>query len=266
MEFRKELKKIGLTDKEVAVYLACLELGPSPVQLIARKAKVVRATTYVILSGLMQQGLVTKFEQGKKTMFAPEPPLQLKRLLEKQVEEVKSRERLLDQVLPELQVLMRVAGDRPSVRYFEGKEGLYAIRHEMVMYSQPGDTIYNFTPTDYLSALFPDVDDEDTYQRQRVAKRIRTKTLFTTKSARVREHMLTGDPDSYGRLAERRYVPPEYFSSTSGMSIFRDRIAMGSFTGKLAGAVIESVPMADMMRALFELAWRTAEGWQKRNS
>ncbi len=266
MEFRKELKKIGLTDKEVLVYLACLELGPSPVQLIARKAKVVRATTYVILSGLMQQGLVTRFEQGKKTMFAAEPPLQLRRLLEKQGEEVKDKERLLDVILPELQVLMRGAGDRPSVRYFEGKEGLHAIRQEMVMYSQPGDTIYNFTPTDYLSALFPDVGDEDSYQRQRVAKRIRTKTLFTTKSERVKQQMLTSGSEFYSRFAERRYIPPEHFPSTSGMSIFRDRIAMGSFTGKLSGAVIESVSMANMMRALFELAWQTAAGWQKKSS
>lgn len=250
MEFRKELKKIGLTDKEVAVYLACLELGSSPVQPIARKSKVVRATTYVILDGLMQQGLVTRFEQGKKTMFAAEPPLQLKRLLEKQGEEVKDKERLLDVILPELQFLMRGAGDRPSVRYFEGKEGLHVIRQEINMYSRSGDVIYNFTPGDYLTAVFS--REEDTFYRQRLARGIRAKTIFTTKSAALRKQWLT-EGDS--RISQRKFVAPEKFSWASGITIYRDRIAIGSFTGKLGGVIIESKEMADTMRTLFELAW-----------
>ena len=45
------------------------------------------------------------------------------------------------------------------------------------------------------------------------------------------------------------------FPSTSGMTLFRNRIAIGSFTGKLAGVIIESEPMTDMMRRLFEMAW-----------
>ena len=66
MEYIQELTNLGLKDKEASVYLSCLELGPSPVQPIARKAKVVRATTYVILESLMNMGLVTKFKEGKK--------------------------------------------------------------------------------------------------------------------------------------------------------------------------------------------------------
>lgn len=251
MEFRKELKKIGLTDKEVAVYLACLELGPSPVQMIARKAKVVRATTYVVLDGLMQQGLVTKFEQGKKTMFAAEPPLQLKRLLEKQAEEVWDKGRLLDRVLPELQVLMRTAGDRPSVRYFEGKEGLHAIRQEINMYCRPGDIIYNLTPADYLTGVFP--DNEETFYRQRLAKGIRARTIFTTKSDMLRRRWLSEDKP---KLSERKFVSPSKFLWTSGITIYRERIAIGSFTGKLGGVIIESQEMADTMRSLFNLAWQ----------
>lgn len=259
MEFRKELKEIGLTDKQAAVYLACLELGPSPVQPIARKAKVVRATTYVILSGLMKQGLVTKFEQGKKTMFAAEPPLQLKRLLEKQAEEVKNKERLLDAMLPELQVLMRAAGDRPSVRYYEGKEGLHAIRQEINMYCRSGDVIYNLTPADYLIAVFS--REEDTFYQQRRSKGIRARTIFTTKSEALRRRwFLEDDP----RQPERKFVPPNKFTWTSGITIYRDRIAIGSFAGKLGGVIIESQEMADSMRVLFEMAWLGLAGNLKR--
>lgn len=254
MEFITELKKLGLKDKEAAVYLSCLELGPSPVQTIARKSKVVRATTYVVLEALMQLGLVTKFKEGKKTLFSAEPPRQLKRLLEKQEEDLKERQDELDDVLPELQMLIKAAGGKPSVRYFEGKEGLRAMRQEIVMYTTRDDMIYNFSPADHLVAVF--AESESSYYQQRLAKGLRSRTLFTTKSEKVKRDLLA---DKAQQLNERRFVSPDMFPSTSGMTIYKDRIAIGTFVGKLMGVVIESEPMADMMRRLFDLAWLGAE-------
>lgn len=258
MEFVKELKSLGLKDKEASVYLACLELGPSPVQQISRKAKVVRATTYVVIESLMEKGLVTKYKEGKKTLFSAEPPRQLKRLLEKKKEEVEEREQRLETVLPELQIIMKTAGGRPSVRYFEGKEGLHAMRQEIVMHSNTGEEIYNFTPADHLTAVFP--DDQDTHFPQRVAKGIKSKTIFTTKSPELKDLWLS---PAHSQRSERRFISPERFPVPAGMTIFKDRVAMGAFTGKLMGVVIESEQLATMMKHLFELAWEGAESLDK---
>lgn len=254
MSFETELKKIGLQDKGAAVYLACLELGPSPVQQISRKAKVVRATTYVVLESLMQQGLVTRYKEGKKTLFSAEPPRQLMRLLEKQKEAIEDREHHLQELLPQLQVLMRGDGESPTVRYFAGREGLHAIRQEIVRYTESGDTIYNFTPADFLVGVFP--DNEDTHLAQRVAKKIHAKTIFTTKSEKVKKRWLS---EELSRYSARKYVSPEKFPSMGGLTIYRDRVAFGSYTGKLMGVIIESSVMANMMHSLFELAWAGAE-------
>ncbi len=250
----KELLKLGLKDKEIAVYLACLQLGSSPAQVIARKAKVVRATTYVVLDTLMNMGLVARYKEGKKTMFAAEPPRQLMRLLEKQREELDEKQHDLEQLLPELQVLMKAAGDRPTVRYFGGIEGLRSIRREMLMYSESGDIWYSFTPSDHLDAVLG--SDEPVYFRQRMAKKIVSKTIFTTKSKNFKKQLLSPGEEAF---TERRYVKSSVFPSASGMTVFRDRIAIGKFTGKLGGVIIESADMADMMRRLFELAWRGAK-------
>ena len=255
MVLHTELKKLGLKDKESAVYLACLELGPAPVQQIARKAKVVRATTYVVLESLAKQGLVTQFKEGKKTLFAAEPPRQLLRLLEKQEEQIEERKHELEHVLPELQALVKSTGDRATVRYFDGVEGLRAIRREMAMYSRSGDEWLNFTPTDHLAAVFGRSDIM--YTEQRVAKGISSKTLFTTKSPKLKEQILQ---DQKPHRTERRFVPPQDFPVASGMTIYRDRIAIGNFTGHIGGIIIESEAMANMLRAIFMLAWETAEG------
>jgi len=250
MAFEKELKKLGLKDKEAAVYTACLELGPSPVQQISRKAKVVRATTYVVLESLMEMGLVTKYKDGKKTLFSAEPPRQLTRLLERQRETIDEKQHDLEQLLPELQVIMKSSGGRPSVRYFSGKEGLHAIRQEVVMYCTAGDTIYNFTPADFVNAVFP--ADDETFHKQRAAKRIKAKTVFTTKSGNLKKLLVSKSPND---LNERRFVEPELFSSTSGITVFRDRVAIANFAGKYMGVIIESQSMAETMRNLLDLAW-----------
>ena len=249
MTFSTELKKLGLKDKEVSVYLASLELGPSTVQTIARKAQVVRATTYVILEALANKGLVTQFKEEKKTLFAAEPPRQLMRLLEKQKEEIQEREERMKVLLPELQVLMKGAEGVPTVRYFSGIEGLRAMRREMMMYSQPGDLWYTFTPSDHLNSVL--APDERSYQNQRVSKKIKNRVIFTTKSEAVKKAMLEDPHDG----VERRFVPYNLFATTSGLTIFRDRIAIGAFTGKVGGVIIESEPMADMLKKLFDLAW-----------
>lgn len=257
MIFENELKKLGLKDKEAAVYLSCLELGPSPVQKISRKAKVVRATTYVILESLMNMGLVTKYKEGKKTLFIAEPPRQLMRLLEKSREELDEKQHDLEQLLPELHVLMKGVEGRPTVRYFSGREGLHAIRQEIVMYSVSGDVICNFTPTDYLDAIF--TENENQYYQQRVAKGIKSRTIFTTKSQKHLDMLMSKD---YTKLSQRRYIKPEAFPSTSGMTIFKDRIAIGTFTGKFGGVIIENQAMSEMMRRLFDIAWEGAKQFE----
>lgn len=254
MVLQTELKKLGLKDKEAAVYIACLELGSAPVQAISRKAKVVRATTYVVLDTLSHQGLVTQYKEGKKTLFSAEPPRQLLRLLEKQREKIEEKESDLEKVLPELQMVMKTADDKPSIRYFEGKEGQRVMRQEFIMYCQRGDEILNFTPADHMTAVFP--DDEDTHFPSRVAKGVFSRTIFTTKSDKLRKRWLS---IKNSRNTERRFVPPTDFPVSSGMTIYRDRIAMGTFTGKLMGVIIESQTLSNMMRCLFELAWDQAK-------
>lgn len=83
MLFRAELKKAGLSDKEIAVYVTALTLGPSTVQVIARRAQVARGTTYVTIEKLLEQGLMTQYVEGKRKFFVAEPPQQILRLMEK---------------------------------------------------------------------------------------------------------------------------------------------------------------------------------------
>ena len=257
MPFHTELKKLGLSDKEAAVYQALLELGEATVQQIAQKSKVARATTYLILDALMKVGLVTHYEHDDKTKFIAESPTQLKRLLDRQQEELKSRQADLGRLLPKLQAFIRSSDQRPVVRYFSGLEGLKTMRSEMVQYSTHKDIWYSLSPFDYLRLVFGDeTRGQYTYADTRAAKGIQHKVIFTTLSDKIRQEMLR---TAKKERSERRFVPPERFRSTSGMTIFRDRIAIATFSGQVGGVIIESPSVALMMRELFLFAWECLE-------
>ena len=257
MRFETELKKLGLSDKEAAVYEASLELGEATVQQIAKKSGVARATTYLILDSLMKRGLVSQYSQDHKTKFVPEPPTQLERFLHRQEEELHERQADLGRLLPKLQAFMGASDQRPVVRYFTGVEGLRTMRAEMTQYSTSKDMWYSLTPIDHLRAVFGEQPGNHyTYALTRAAKGIRHKVIFTTSSEKLRQQRVL---KAFEERAERRFIPPEKFRSTSGLTIFRDRIAIANFSGQVGGVIIESPAAALMMKELFLLAWDCLE-------
>src|SRR3989344_453122 len=117
----RELQDLGLAEKEAKVYLAALEIGRATADQLAKQAKIVRPTAYVQIKSLMEKGLMSTYEEGKKTYFAPESPEALRRVLDKQKESIRTQEDELKRLLPELSRLFEGAGERPVVRFFEGK-------------------------------------------------------------------------------------------------------------------------------------------------
>lgn len=245
-----ELKKAGLSDKEIAVYLASLALGPASVQVISRRARVARGTTYITIDKLLHQGLMTQFVEGKRKFFVAEPPQQILRLMEKKQREFEQTTQDIVALLPKLLALAQKNSHHTVVRYYAGPEGLAAMRREMLMYSQPGDIWYNLTPVDQLLEIFG--EHFYAYHRQRTAKHISAKTIFTTKSLRLKAELLQTAPQ---QQAERKFISPRTYRSASGFTVYRDRVAVGSFKEEVGGIIIESLSVSEMMRQFFNLCW-----------
>src|SRR3989344_3107999 len=118
-----ELKDLGLSEKEAKVYVAALEIGRATADQLAKHAKIVRPTTYLQIKSLMDKGLMSTYEEGKKTYFAPESPELLKRLLARQKDSITTKETELTRLLPELVQQFGSAGERPGGRFFPGQDG-----------------------------------------------------------------------------------------------------------------------------------------------
>jgi sugar-specific transcriptional regulator TrmB len=106
----KKLQQLGFSEKQVKVYMASLGLGPSPVQKIAEKAGVKRATTYVMISSLLEHGLMVCLENGKKVCYAARSPQQLVAMLESEKVRLSEKEKLVAEMLPDLVAFHEAAG------------------------------------------------------------------------------------------------------------------------------------------------------------
>ncbi len=245
----KELQDIGLSDKESRVYLAALEVGRATADQLAKQAKIVRSTTYVQLESLMKMGLMSTYEEGKKTYFAPESPELLKRLLLKQKEAVNAKELDLAALLPALLQQFAGAGERPVVRFFLGKEGITATREEVL--TTKDKKAYTIFSYEHLRKLYSE-QELDEYSDRRRALGILSKG--------IQVHKAYISKAGIDQLTERRFLAPEKFAfSTIEITVFDNKTSIRSLEGSLFGMIIESAHIAAGMKAIFDFLWERAD-------
>jgi len=136
-----ELRKLGLKEKEVQVYLAGLELGPSSVQKIAEMAKITRPTTHEIIKKLEEKRLFIETQQKKKRVFIAQSPERILGLLRIQKREIEEKEREFIRIIAALEA--KYSKEKEGIKVFKGKEGLRALEEILSFSSTPEIFVIN---------------------------------------------------------------------------------------------------------------------------
>jgi len=238
----KELLNLGINDKESRVYLSALELGKSPVQKIAQKAEVKRATTYVIIEALMRKGLMSSITEGKKQYFYAEGPEKLNLLFKSQEEEIKRKQEYLNRIMPELRSLNNT-GDKPTVRYFEGKAGMQAMIEEFLTGNGGKESRVVFS-ADLVKSKFSDGEWEE-MRKKRLNKNVKSRAIYNKESGEL-------DGPKNGTQIK---VSAKDFPIEAEIAIFGSKIRMATIKNKLSGVIIENDEIARTLKTLFDLAW-----------
>lgn len=252
------LVKLGLSDKEAKVYTALLELAEDTVQNIAKKSGVNRATTYVILDKLMRHGLTSQVKKGKKTYFVAEDPHELENILDYQQQEVEHRRRFLGDSMNQLVAVYNRQKGKPTVRYFEGEDGLEAIDRyrSNIEDRDKGSVQYGIMPLDIIKRDFSE-------RRQRgLAERIKAKVesrlIYTdTQKSFSKE-------EDKKELRESIFLPKDLLPVDMSLSVLPWGVKIYSFDkSNPYGIVIEDEGLAKNMKVIHDLAWRGAESLRK---
>ncbi len=234
------LKEFGLADNEAKVYLANLELGQATVQELGKKSGVKRTTIYTALEGLKEKGLVSQIKKGAKTFLVAEGPESLSNLSAR-------RDSALKEALPELKALYNVAGIKPRVRFYEGREG-YLVVYENILKDKPKELLAIVSYDDLCRHLDQKYEEEWIKRRVKLGIKLRWldfKTITTEKMQR----------EGKKALREIRFLP-DGFKFTSSMFIYSDKIVvMSGRTKEFMAVVIENSEFYQMFKQLFEMFW-----------
>lgn len=246
-QIKINLQSFGFSEKEVDVYIALLELGKGTVTKISQKAGINRTTGYDILGSLTNKKLVSVSGKEPKQEYAAEPPISITLYLEQQIKQtqefiIKSKE-----IIPEL-TLIHAVKNRPTVRFYEGVEGLKYVYEDTLTSSEP---IRAYATVDDMHKALPDYFPK--YYKRRTEKNISIRAITPETTMGLERKALD--------LEEKReiaFVPADKYYFSPEINIYDNKVMIASWREKL-GIIIESEEIADAMKKIYELAWAEAK-------
>ena len=245
------LETIGLSNKEVRVYLALLELGQATAAQVARPAGINRTTAYDILGSLAGKKLVTALGKEPKQEYKAEAPESLLKFQKERIRRDEGFLGVIEELMPELKSMHR-AKDKPVVRFYEGEEGL---RHVYEDTLTSHETIRAYASVEDTNAGLPDYFPR--YYERRTAASIGIRAIFP----HTKEAVERSARDKVERR-ESLHVPREKFSFSPEINIYDNKVMIASWKEKM-GIIIESKEIADAMKKIYELAWAESKRLDK---
>lgn len=250
--YEQHLKNIGLSEKEIKVYLAALEFGSMTVQQLAHQTSIGRTTVYVEIASLTKKGFMSRAEKDGRTYFVAEMPDALERLFEQRIKSTRHAYNQFKKILPKLKILAEDSGIKPQVRFFEDKEGIKNIHRDII--KSRASTMEEFISIDPETLLFPFHPDD---HRNRIAKRYKKiRVIYTSKKGAFLPHRQGP--------REWRFVPFSQFPFDGELVIYGEKVTLLIPGKKKIGVIIEHRSVAEMLRNLFNLAWKEAERFSEK--
>jgi sugar-specific transcriptional regulator TrmB len=126
------LKKLGLSEKELTVYLKLLEHGPISVRGLAEITKLNRGSVYEVLKDLQNKSLASYFNDATKQKFVAEDPAQLKRIISAEEDRIRLLKNNIDPLILELRSICGNNENRPISKLYEKDAGIRAILNDLL--------------------------------------------------------------------------------------------------------------------------------------
>lgn len=240
-DFSSIIKTAGLSESEAKTYLASLQIGTAPANILVSRVKFSRPATYAAIEALIKKGLLSSQKRGKRRFYTAEPPERLVSYAESQAKLFNDKIKDLAALVQDLKYIQH--GERPTVRFYEGLEGLKSILQEIV--SDKPEVTLEIANMDAVSAVLSPTERQ-AVQKILIKNKSRGRAFLSGEVAKVRPGVKV------------RILPKDSFSFFGDLVIFGDKIAMVTFKDKIIGAVVENKILADTWRVLFELAWKGA--------
>lgn len=232
------LERIGFTGEESAVYTALLELGPSSITEIIKKAKLHRPKAYKVVSSLMDKDLVRIMPKGKSKLYVAESPEKIERLFS-------HLETEFNKEIQSLYESYEAQSKKPRVTYYEGDKSIIEAYADVVHTLKKNDTYYR-----YSSAL--------TLQRKKYLPR----DYREIRDKKQLERLVITNADGFNLRKAKlgktvKAVPKDFdlFSHNVSQIIYGNKVSFIDYNSK-STITIENPMIAEFQKKIFKLLFK----------
>ncbi len=241
------LRKIGLTENEIKIYLHLLKSGSSTAYEIGKQTGIYRVHVYDKLEQLMDKGLVTHVYRGAKKYFQATHPSKIKHYLEDQKRALEVQEQAVDSILPELEALTKIPKEDTFVEVFKGKEGLKYFLKDIVKTKKEvlitgiDDKKYQEALPIFMKQYFRDLRNNNIKERVITLKKLSV-FLFEKELA----------PTTHYRfLEEKQFNPTNTF-------VYGNKVVIVTWGNPVMAVMIKNKAIAETYGGHFEHLWNIA--------
>lgn len=250
--YLSELQKIGLTDGEIKVYQALLDLGECTKTALAKSSGVAPSNVYDITNRLATKGMISKVEKNGVAHFSAASPNRILDFLDEKREEVEKERKIAEQMLPRLLMKFQKTSERADVEVFSGWKGLATVFRDLLNECGRGEENLVFgagqgKETKQADRFFLK------YSRLREEREIETRIIFNEELRARRERV---DFFLQSKKYEVRFLRQTTWAE---MMVYKDRTVLIVLTGQPVSVRITSKETADSFRQYFELLWKQAK-------
>lgn len=247
---RHVFTSLGLSTKEARLYDTLLERGTTQAAVLEKESGL-KKNTYTLLKSLEKKGLVSLIKKDGRKYYQATDPQQLESLVKKQKQSLTKITQSLSFIMPDLRSNYSLNVGKPTIRYFEGEEGLKEIFADI--YAAKEDAVYGCVDLEIADKVFPKY-----IIKKLIPTRIENKVMaysLVADSTKSKE-MLKHDPD---QLRKTVLLDKEQFPIPAEIDVYEDKIAMLSFErDRFIGVIIENKVFAKSLRSIFKLAFSLA--------
>jgi len=248
----QELKKIGLTEGEIKVYDALLELGETTRTTLAKKSGISPSKIYDVVNRLMEKGIVSVVKKQGVLHFSAANPERLKDFLEKKEEELKNERDIVQMILPSLLARYGEAKEKIDVEVFYGWEGMRTVYYDIAKSLTKGDTNYIFGAS--MGLDWKQADLFFSKYHEKVEKKGYSINIIFNEN--VRGHT---DRTGYYTSHKQHSVKYLYQDTFTEFNFYKDTVLFVMLLKKPIVIRVRNKEAADSFRKFFATMWKQAK-------
>ncbi len=237
------LEDLGLTQGEIKVYIALLELGSTTAGPLLEKSGLQNSVVHRALNSLIEKGLISFIKEGKRNIYQATDPENFFSFIE-------DKKKRFEQILPELKLAQQKQQKKEQALVFKGKRGINELYQTLL---NSGGKDYNtFGGGTRVTHTIMGETWWNNFHAKRIAKKIKSRQVFD-ESIRTFGQELNRKPLTHIRFLSRT------FEQLQETVIVGSYVGIAIFTENPYGILIKDSIVAEGYRKQFEVLWKIAK-------